>query len=76
VIGLLIATIAVVHIPTLRGYFALVQPGRFEAPLVAVTLVQWFFVMRTVLRRDLPPRSKAAPDALASASKPLGGWLG
>jgi cation-transporting P-type ATPase E len=62
VVGLLVAVFAVVQIPTLGGYFGLVQPGGFEAPLVLVTTVVWFFVMRAVWRHDIFRRALRLPE--------------
>ncbi|WP_459643926.1 P-type ATPase [Kineococcus sp. NUM-3379] len=53
-VACLLATLVVVlSVPALARWFGLVQPGGFEAPLVVAAAVVWFFVMRTVWRRDL-----------------------
>ncbi len=66
VAGLFAAFVTVLNVDVLADYFSLVQPGGFEAPLVAATVPVWFFVLRApwrheLLRRALGLRAERAP---------------
>lgn len=66
--GLLVTFLAVLLTPVTADYFSLLRPGGPEIPVVAVSTVLWFFVLRACWRHALLDRllGLPAPGAVAS----------